>query len=40
MRFLFLQHQILTGIKFVNKTKRSMLSSADEVVLGSYAPQV
>lgn len=37
--WVVVQHQILTGIKFVNKVKRAMLSTNEEVVLGSYAPQ-
>ncbi len=32
-------HEILSGLKFVNKTvKRSLIGSTDEIVIGSYAP--
>ncbi|GMH81230.1 hypothetical protein TL16_g08866 [Triparma laevis f. inornata] len=31
-------HEILTGLKFVNKTKKGIFSQSEEVVIGSFAP--
>jgi Rho GDP-dissociation inhibitor len=31
-------HELLEGLKFVNKTKRAMLGTSDELMIGSYAP--
>lgn len=33
------QHEIVAGITFVNKVKKGIFSSADEIVIGSFAPQ-
>ena len=33
------QHEIVTGLKFRNKVKKSMFSDTEELMLGSYAPQ-
>jgi hypothetical protein len=34
------QHEIISGVKFTTKVKRAMFSVNDEIVIGSYAPQV
>jgi len=33
------QHEIVAGITFVNKVKKGIFSSSDEIVIGSFAPQ-
>jgi Rho GDP-dissociation inhibitor len=33
------QHEIVAGITFVNKVKKGIFSSTDEIVIGSFAPQ-
>ncbi|KAJ8607182.1 hypothetical protein CTAYLR_007341 [Chrysophaeum taylorii] len=33
------QHEILAGLKFCNKTKKMGVSQADELMIGSYPPQ-
>jgi Rho GDP-dissociation inhibitor len=34
-----IQHEIVTGLKFVNKIKKAIFSDTEELMLGSYAPQ-
>jgi Rho GDP-dissociation inhibitor len=31
-------HELLEGLKFVNKTKRAVIGTSDELMIGSYAP--
>ncbi|GMH92664.1 hypothetical protein TrST_g1783 [Triparma strigata] len=31
-------HEILTGLKFINKTKKGIFSQSEDVVIGSFAP--
>jgi len=31
-------HELLEGLKFVNKTKRAMIGQTEELMIGSYAP--
>ncbi len=33
------QHEIVTGLKFINKVKKGIFSQSGDVMLGSYAPQ-
>ena len=33
------QHEILAGLKFCNKTKKMGMSQSDELMIGSYPPQ-
>ena len=32
------QHEIIAGIKFVNKVKKAIFSDTEEIMIGSYAP--
>ena len=31
-------HEILTGLKFVNRTKKGIFGQTEELVIGSFAP--
>ncbi|KAJ1446620.1 RHO protein GDP dissociation inhibitor [Pelagophyceae sp. CCMP2097] len=33
------QHEILAGLRFLNKTKKMGFSNTDEIMIGSYPPQ-